>query len=188
MRLPFVTTLAVAALVAAPLQAEVSPDDVAQARAIAKELGGRLQAEVKQAVASGGPEAAIEVCHSKAPAIAAELGTKHGWSVGRTSLKIRNPANAPDAWEQAMLEKFAARKAAGEDPKGLEVAEVVQTAAGSELRYMKAIPTAGLCLNCHGAEVPPGVESKLQAYYPEDQARGYQVGDLRGAFTLSRKD
>ncbi len=188
MRKPVFTGLAVAALFAAPLQAEVSQEDVAQARSIAKELGGQLKGEVKKAIQSGGPQAAIEVCHTKAPAIAADLAQKHGWSVGRTSLKIRNPDNAPDAWERAMLEEFEARKAAGEDPKALEVAEVVESGSGSEFRYMKAIPTGGLCLNCHGAQVDPAIEAKLQEYYPEDQARGYQAGDIRGAFTLSRKD
>lgn len=50
---------------------------------------------------------------------------------------------------------------------------------------MKAIPTAALCVKCHGETIDPEVEAKLKALYPNDQARGFKEGDLRGAFTLS---
>jgi hypothetical protein len=30
----------------------------------------------------------------------------------------------------------------------------------------------------------PEVVEKLDKYYPDDKARGFQVGDLRGAFTI----
>jgi hypothetical protein len=53
-------------------------------------------------------------------------------------------------------------------------------------RYMKAIPTAELCVACHGAEIPPDVAAKLEELYPQDKARGFQPGDIRGAFTITR--
>ena len=49
---------------------------------------------------------------------------------------------------------------------------------------MKAIPTAELCLACHGTKIDPVVAAKLTELYPRDQARGYKVGDIRGAFTF----
>ena len=70
------------------------------------------------ALAVGGPTDAIEVCKIAAPEIAATASDAQGWRIGRTSLKLRNPANAPDAWELAVLRDFEARKAAGEDPGG----------------------------------------------------------------------
>jgi len=30
------------------------------------------------------------------------------------------------------------------------------------------------------------VKAKLDTYYPADQARGFKVGDIRGAFTISQ--
>jgi hypothetical protein len=51
---------------------------------------------------------------------------------------------------------------------------------------MKAIPTAAQCLNCHGESISPEVDAKLKALYPNDQARGFKEGDLRGAFTLAK--
>ncbi len=40
---------------------------------------------------AGGPVAAIEVCQTRAPEIAARLGQESGAQVGRTALRVRNP-------------------------------------------------------------------------------------------------
>ena len=52
-------------------------------------------------------------------------------------------------------------------------------------RYMKAIPTGALCLNCHGTTLAPEVAAKLHELYPADAATGFNAGDLRGAFTIT---
>ena len=41
-----------------------------------------------------------------------------------------------------------------------------------------------VCTTCHGASVAPDIAAQLDALYPEDRARGYAVGDIRGAFTV----
>jgi len=53
-------------------------------------------------------------------------------------------------------------------------------------RYMKAIPTASACLVCHGENIDPEVDIKLKELYPNDKARGFREGDLRGAFTIAK--
>ena len=53
-------------------------------------------------------------------------------------------------------------------------------------RYMKAIPTAELCVVCHGSDIDPYVDARIRELYPDDQARGFKPGDIRGAFTLSK--
>ena len=87
-----------------------------------------------------------------------------------------------------MLESFEARKASGEDPQKIEYAEVVlQDDAQQVFRYMKAIPTAEIpCLMCHGDAIAKSLAAKLDQFYPEDQARGYKSGDIRGAFTITQ--
>jgi hypothetical protein len=179
--------MAVAALLSsAGAAAPGMQENTAEARAIAKAFGGALKGELQAALQSGGPVNAVDVCHSRAPAIARSLSEQYGWTVGRTSLKPRNPENAPDAWELAVLQDFEARKRAGEDPQALEHAEVVEQGGARLFRYMKAIPTAAVCLNCHGGDtVKPEVEAQILRYYPDDQARGFREGDLRGAFTMS---
>ena len=84
------------------------------------------------------------------------------------------------------LEFFDAEKAKGADVAKLERSEVANVNGVPTFRYMKAIPTAEPCLTCHGSNVPEPVKAKLAALYPEDRATGYNAGDIRGAFTLSK--
>lgn len=130
--------------------------------------------------------AAIGNCNVQAPDIAEQVSRLNGWQVGRTSLKLRNSDNAPDAWESSTLKTFEQLKVKGANPKTLEAHGVTQGPEGRQFRYMKAIPTGGLCLQCHGSELAPDVASKLDQLYPNDKARNYQRGDIRGAFTLTR--
>ena len=168
----------------APVMADPRIDE---ARAIVKEFAGALQSELKAAMKADGPVKAVQVCHSRAPEIAAELSAKHGWQVGRTSLKRRNAGNAPDDWEISAMQQFEQRKMAGEPAGQLEFAAPVSVDGQQQFRYMKAIPTQAICLTCHGGEsVPPAVVAEIAKYYPDDMARGFSEGDLRGAFTLSK--
>jgi hypothetical protein len=153
-------------------------------RAAIKGFMESLQGELVQAMEQGGPVNAIEVCKRVAPGIAEAKSTETGMHVARTSLKVRNPDNAPDEWEQAVLESFEARKAAGEPVEALDHAEIVTINDQQAFRYMRAIPTGSVCLACHGAELDSNVSAKLDALYPEDQARGFSEGDIRGAFTV----
>lgn len=158
-----------------------------EAKGLIKQFATQLKGELVAAMKAGGPTNAISVCKDKAPAIAASLSEQSGWDVARTSLKTRNPNNAPDDWERAVMEQFEADKAAGKDPKTLAKAEVVEADGGKTFRFMKAIPTGEVCLACHGGDnVKPEVEAKLAELYPQDTARGFSVGDIRGAFTLSK--
>lgn len=167
-------------------QPAVSPD-VKASRAAAQKFGATLLAELQQAMQSGGPVNGIAVCHDEAAQIATDLSKSEGMTIRRTSLRPRNSANAPDAWELSVLKDFEMRKAQGEPAGKLEFSAVVEGANGQKtFRYMKAIPTAAVCLACHGEQINPDVEAKLKELYPSDTARGYKEGDLRGAFTIAR--
>ena len=157
---------------------------VADSRATVKEFMQSLKGELQKGMQEGGPVNAIGVCNRTARGIANTYSARNGWSVGRTSLKVRSPDNAPDAWEEAVLQKFDQRRQDGEDPAGIEHHEAVEHEGKKVFRYMKAIPTAELCVVCHGSDIDPLVDAQLQKLYPEDQARGYKPGDIRGAFTI----
>ena len=154
---------------------------VEQAKAAVQALGGALKAELEAAVKTGGPVAALSVCQIKAPELAKAISDEQGMAVKRVSLKNRNPVmGAANEWQTKVLNDFETRKAAGEDPATLAYAEVVD----HEFRFMKAIPTAAVCLGCHGTNLSPAVTAKLTELYPQDQAVGYKEGDLRGAFVV----
>ncbi len=181
-RLPIV--LAAAGLVAGCVSTPPSEADFAaaetKARGAADQLFIRLSGELSAAMSAGGPPVAIAVCRDRAPAIAAQLEAETGVNIERTSLRIRSPANVPDPWERSVLEDFERRHAAGEAWTSLEARRVRR----AELRWMRPIPTGALCVSCHGgAEVAPETAKAIAASYPNDAARGYAVGELRGAFT-----
>lgn len=170
---------------------DATPADAASlaaARAAAKGLGETLKAQLVAAIKAGGPVAAVGVCRSIAPAIAEDQSQAHAVKVGRTALKVRNPANAPDAFERRVLEDFVRKINAGADPASLEHAETVTQNGESVFRYMKAIPTAAEpCLTCHGSNLEPALKAEIQRLYPDDQATGFDPGELRGAFTVTQK-
>lgn len=158
---------------------------VAEAKLAVQALGGNLKQELQLAMKAGGPLNAIPVCYEKAPEIAKTVSAEQGLQVSRVSLNNRNPVmgKATD-WQSAVLQDFDTRKAAGESPDTLAFTQITEHDGKSEFRFMKAIPTGSLCLNCHGADLKPEVTAKIAELYPEDKAVGYKEGDLRGAFVV----
>jgi hypothetical protein len=150
-----------------------------EARQLVARFAGQLKPQLKQALQSGGPSAAISVCAEVAPAIAANLSLESGWSVRRASDKNRNPAAVPDSWEQTRIDAFKAEVLANET-LGLEYSE--QTEEG--FRYAKAQLTESLCLMCHGTQLADSTLKALGAFYPNDRAQGYELGEVRGIFSL----
>ena len=169
--------------------------DMDQNKVEAKRITGaffeELKGELGKGMQAGGPVAAISVCNSLAPQIAMKHSKNSGWQVGRTSLKLRNPNNAPDAWESKVLQQFAERRAKGEGPDTLVYTETVEEGGDRYYRFMKAIVMPPLekmpCLKCHGENIDPKTAARLDELYPQDQARGYKAGQVRGAFTLKKK-
>lgn len=160
----------------------------AEAARLAGQLGGTLRNDLMAAMQSGGPLNAINVCREKAgPAAYGLADTNPGWTIGRTSLRIRNLANSPDEWESKVLRQFEQRVQAGEDPSGLEQIDIVNNGNQRQFRYMKAIPAAEMCMLCHGENLAPELKDRIGSLYPGDRATGYKPGELRGAFTLTRQ-
>ncbi len=160
---------------------------VLDSRKVIKEFGGQLIGRMKKAIEEGGPVKAINTCNVAAPDIASSLSDQYNWQIGRTSLKTRNPNNNPDDWESNILQQFEQRKESGEDIRSLEYYEEMDMNGEMVFRYMKAIPTKGLCLSCHGSDLAEPVKTALKQHYPEDKATGFKPGDIRGAFTIIQK-
>lgn len=154
---------------------------VAEAQALVQQFAGQLKPQLQQAMEEGGASHAIEVCSAVAPVIASELSASSGWSVKRVSLRQRNHTSArPDDWETARLEEFNQRQAAGEAPGQIRAAGVTN----GQYRYMQAQGVEPLCLACHGQNISAEVREALRQHYPEDQATGYSLGEVRGAISL----
>ena len=174
--------VAAAALLLTTPAAAGAPDRLAEGREIAQQFGAELRAELQAAMAEGGPLAAVRVCNEEAPRIARQAERRSGAEVGRTSTRLRNPDNRPDAHERRVLAEFEEAVASGDldnPPERLE------TLPDGRVRYMRGIIVGPPCLVCHGQALAPPVAEAIDARYPEDEARGYAPGDLRGAFTIT---
>lgn len=155
----------------------------AEAIGVVKQVGSQLKPQLTAAMQSGGTVQAITVCAEAAPQIVQSVSATSGWTVKRVSLKARNDKTAiPDAWERETLAWFDAQQALGVDAATLVKSETVN----GVYRLMKAQPVEGVCLSCHGATLSPETESALQQHYPNDVAKGYTLGEVRGAFSVSK--
>ena len=169
--------------------------DIVQYKAEAKKITGAffedLKGELGKGLKAGGPIAATGICKTRAPALAMEHSQSSGWNVARTSLKLRNPNNAPDAWETMVLQQFEEQRAKGAGPDALVYTEIVEEGDETYFRFMKGIVMPPLekmpCLMCHGEDLDPDTAATLDELYPQDKARGYTAGQVRGAFTLKKK-
>ncbi|WP_439547145.1 Tll0287-like domain-containing protein [Sandarakinorhabdus sp.] len=167
---------------AAPAPTEVGAADVSRALALKfqQELGGALQSAIKEQGTAG----AVTACNSIAPAVAQRITEQSGASVRRTALRTRNPGAAPDAHERAAMAELAV---APVDAAGQFAERSGWTGSGPDrrYRYVRAIPTAPMCLSCHGSAIAPDVAAAIAAAYPGDTATGFAPGQMRGAFSIS---
>ena len=153
---------------------------MARSRDAAAQLGQELSATLLSALGTDGPVGAIGICNVEAFPIAARLSVQADARVGRTALRIRNPDNAPDADARTVLAAFERDLASG----ATAPPEHFEERPDGSARYMSAIVTQPLCVTCHGSDIVPEVAAAISRHYPADQATGFAVGDLRGAFIV----
>ena len=154
-----------------------------EAQQLVQQFVGQLKPQLKKAMEAGGPTLAIESCATLAPAIADAISAQSGWKVRRVSLKTRNASRAePDDWERSVLIRFDQRQATGALPSTINFGEI----KGGHYRYMQAQGVEPVCLVCHGQQLSASVKEMLDQYYPNEQARGYTLGQLRGAISLTK--
>lgn len=144
--------------------------------ALGAELLAPFKKNLKQALVAGmqkGPVHAISVCKDQAPAIAESLSTE-GVQMGRTSHRLRNPDNTAPEWVDAILQSYISDEAQRK-PKLVSLPNDRQG-------YVEPIAVQPLCLTCHGKTLAPDVAAQISEAYPQDEASGFEVGDLRGVF------
>jgi hypothetical protein len=162
---------------------EPKQEDLARARSAADALSTQLAEQLFSELDRSGPLGAVEVCSRVAQETARSLSSDT-LEVRRVSLRARNPADDPDAWERTQLERLENELDSGSMPD--EVVSVQEAGGGQELRYLKPLRIVPPCLTCHGDRKAMDVElvELLEELYPEDRAVGYENGDLRGAVSV----
>ena len=138
--------------------------------ALMKALGSRL----KQEMGEKGPVAAVTACSLEAMPLTRKVSAEHGLQVSRVTDKPRNPANRADEDDLAILAMMKRDQAAGS----------LKPLYRKDDAAYKPLVTGGLCLVCHGETRPPELQKVLDERYPDDQATGYQAGQIRGAIKV----
>ncbi|HHM20938.1 MAG TPA: DUF3365 domain-containing protein [Bacteroidetes bacterium] len=144
-------------------------------------LGGQLQAALKE----GGVSKAVQYCNLAAYPLVDSLSRVHQADIRRTSLKVRNPKNAPTPEEKAILQQY--EKTAKE---GGPLKPVVKEENDHTIAFYAPIKVNAFCIQCHGV---PGQTLKEEDYsvikklYPDDKAIGYSDGNLRGMWSIRFK-
>lgn len=144
----------------------------------------QLISALQNAISEKGITGAIAFCHVEAIPILKEVGDKYNVEIRRASNAFRNPEDKPREYEEMILDAFEYNT---ENDLPSE-ANIQRLDGGEVLLFAKAIkiPNA-LCLNCHGnpnSDINAETLSKLDELYPEDKARGHQLGDLRGMWSI----
>lgn len=158
-----------------PASALSREEAIAQASAAFGQFGEELKFELTQAMSEGGPANAVKVCQQRAPQLAAEHSQKLGFPLGRSSHRLRNDSNAPDQAIASYLEQYS---------ESGSQAPVEAYQHEKQWTVVAPIVTQPLCLACHGDPQTFNAELKtvLAQSYPNDNATGFQTGDLRGVF------
>lgn len=149
---------------------------VQQADTVIATLRAALLSELLRRIDVAGPAEAVDSCHLAAIPVEETASRHEVIAVGRTSARLRNPANAPRAWASPIVQRYA------DNPRAKVDGFVVDL--GDRIGVLRPILEQAICQSCHGPErtLGPGVRGRLARRYPLDQAVGFHEGDIRGWF------
>lgn len=167
----------------APDSANVD-DRMQRSREIARSFMTSLKGELQAALQSDGFGGAIGVCKTASAEIEDQASEADPAivRVRRVSMKTRNPErHTPTPAETEMLQRFERQVSEGVLPSPMTVHD-----EGLVTVMFPIVINDPVCVVCHGAEdqIPAEVIDALKREYPHDRARGYAMGDLRGALTV----
>lgn len=155
---------------------------IQEGRKIARATFQTLNSNLQNAISVGGITHALQFCSAEAIPLTDSLSAHHNVSIRRASHKPRNPYNTADLLEAYVIKKYIDKLESNK-----ELQPVTYANKNSITFHAPIIITNQLCLNCHGQPGKDISESNLatiQELYPEDQATGFSMGELRGVWTI----
>ncbi len=135
-----------------------------------------LRQKITETVAEKGATVAINDCGLVAREILQRIGRETSTELKWTSMRVRNPLNAPTYEELEMLRILDKLQRTQKLPDEIVLRQ------GEKITLARPIIMQASCLACHGAKenLSADVRRVLSAKYPRDEAIGYRTGDLRG--------
>ena len=152
-------------------------------KAVAAEAFSLLSSNLQGALATGGVTNALPYCSLAASPLTASVAERQGVELRRVTHKPRNPAGKADQVESAVLENWRAELQSGKAPD-----PVVTNLGPGRVTFLGPIViNTPLCLKCHGepgADIAAPDLALIKKTFPQDQAVGFKLGDLRGAWRI----
>lgn len=141
-----------------------------------------LSRNLQQAMKEGGVKNALEFCNVRAMTLTDSLASHYGIELRRASHQPRNPQNRADSLEMATIKEYIQKIEQGGELKPVTYAD------NNAITYHAPIRIPGqLCLNCHGnpgTDIAQSDLETIQELYPEDEATGFEMGELRGLWSI----
>ena len=107
---------------------------------------------------------------------AKQMAQNNGWKVIQMAAKFRNPKHQLDAEGQQSYDRLGTNPAL----MGLWTRTDMNGEMGT--RYFRRITVESACLACHGSKAKR--PAFIQKGYPDDRAYDFQIGDLRGIYSV----
>jgi hypothetical protein len=152
---------------------------------IAEECFNTIRLKVISVMEEKGIPGAVEFCNVNAYPLTDSLSKALDAQIRRTSIRWRNPNNAPSKSEVSILEFYE-----NQHLKGLKLRDSLIKISKSEVLFVRPIFAYGMCQNCHGAvgtTLQPENYDIIKKLYPEDKSIDYRSGDLRGMWSIKLK-
>ncbi len=153
---------------------------------IAKNTFRIFKGKIESVGSKKGLPAVVDFCHDNAMKLADSLGKTHNVIIKRTSHKLRNPKNKPDADEQAVIDNYLVKQ-----EKQERMEPVIMTDGEGYVHFYAPIKLKDKCLQCHGQpgkDIHEEVYKVIRAKYPNDKATGFKTGELRGIWDIKFLD
>ncbi len=140
-----------------------------------------LRSALTKAIKEKGAAGAVSFCNESAYPITSAYTTEK-ITLKRVAEKYRNPKNAPDSLDMIQWQQFVAAKEKGDPLQPILLEEKNTT------YYYKPIVLQPTCSACHGdsqKDILPPVLTTIDSLYPDDRAKGFAPGDLRGMWKVA---
>lgn len=145
-----------------------------------------LSSELMKAIETGGLEKAVNYCNLKAIPLTDSLSGNYKAEIHRISDRYRNPDNRPGELDMKVISAYRLQM-----EKGQELQAHLEVTGDTVYYYSPILIQNPLCLQCHGEPgntMDPSTEKIISLKYPEDMAKGYKLGELRGVWKIMFND
>jgi hypothetical protein len=134
--------------------------------------------ELENAIKNNGPKEAVKFCNENLPSIMTKIKAEVGENlkIQRKTDKTRNPKNLADDIDRAALDYF-------KNDFTKQKTNFIKETENNYI-YFQPIYIKPTCLICHGKNIEKSLDQEIKKLYPNDQATGYELGDLRAVIRI----